>query len=112
FAGARLRLAELTPATDLRSFGGRPYTPPASVRVWRAEIVFAGAARDALAGCRLTLEDDAGRTFDASPAELRRLRVPFASCAPPPAPAATPSSTMPAEYTTMAYFVTPAGARP
>jgi hypothetical protein len=97
FAGARMRLIDLTPAEELREYGGRPYTPPPGVRVWRAEIVFDEAARQALGACHLQLEDDAGRTFDAGPTDLRHVRIPLAGCAPPSA---------------MAYFIAPASARP
>src|SRR5262245_56281362 len=112
FAGAHMRLAELTPATELRDYRGRPFTPPPSLRVWRAEIVFDGAARDRLTVCRLLLEDAAGRTFDASPTELRGLRLPLPGCAPQPAGAGTRPREGSGEYATMAYFVTPASARP
>jgi hypothetical protein len=112
FAGARMRLAEIA-AADLQDYRGRPYAPPPAVRVWRAEIVFDGAAAGAALGsCRLLLEDDAGRTFDASPAELRGVRVPLAGCTRPSAPATGPSRAAGTEYTTTAHFVTPAAARP
>ena len=105
FAGARVRLAALAPAEDLREYGGQPFAPPPGVRVWRAAIAFDGAAPGgALAGCRLLLEDAAGRTFDAGPTELRRARTPIAGCTPP--------SGARGPYETVAYFVTPAGARP
>jgi hypothetical protein len=113
FAGAHMRLAELTPAGELRDYRGRRYTPPGSLRVWRAEIVFDGAARDRLAICRLLLEDAEGRTFDAGPAELRGLRIPLPGCTPQPSGADTRTPRAnPAEYATMAYFVMPAAARP
>jgi hypothetical protein len=112
FAGAHMRLAEITPATELRDYRGRRYTPPSSLRVWRAEIVFDGTAREALAICRLLLEDAAGRTFDAGPAELRGLRIPLPGCTPQPAGPDAPSRSNRADYATMAYFVTPASARP
>jgi hypothetical protein len=104
--------AELTPAGDLRDYRGRRYTPPGSLRVWRAEIVFDGAARDRLAICRLLLEDAEGRTFDPGPAELRGLRIPRPGCTPQPSGADTGPRANPAEYATMTYFVTPASARP
>jgi hypothetical protein len=112
-AGMRMRLAELAPVTQLEAYGGRRYAPPASLKAWRAEIVFDGPAPPGgLLGCRLFLEDDTGRTFDASPAELRGARIPIADCAPQAASAATPPRPGRPEYTTLAYFVTPASARP
>jgi hypothetical protein len=100
YGGARLRLAELVPATDLVDFDGHPVTLPAGTKPWRARI----AVDPALAGCRLLLEDATGRTFGAGPAELERAQVPFASCAPDKASGGA--------FETVAYFVLPAGARP
>jgi len=109
FAGGRVRLGELAPATDLGDRDGGSFAAPAGVRVWRAEIVFDTGARDAFDGCRLLLEDAAGRTFDAGPAELRGARIPYASCVAPRTPPPAAGSTT---FQTMAYFALPASARP
>jgi hypothetical protein len=109
FAGGRVRLGELAPATDLRARDGGAFEPPAGVRVWRAEIVVDASARDAFDGCRLLLEDDAGRTFDAGPAELRAARIPTASCTAPRTPLPASGQTT---FQTMATFALPASARP
>ena len=111
FAGARMRLVELAPATGLADFGGHPVALPAGARAWRARIAFDTAAPDAIAGCRLTLEDAAARTFEAGPAELQGARIPFASCRPDRAADAPPVSGRQA-FETVAHFVLPTSALP
>ena len=109
FAGGRVRLGELAPATDLRERAGGAVDPRRGVRGGRAVVVFAAGARDTFEGCRLLLEDDAGRTFDAGPAELRAARVPTPSCVAPRTP---PPASGQTTFQTMAYFALPAAARP
>jgi hypothetical protein len=106
FAGARMRLVELVPAGDLADFGGRPVPLPEGTRAWRARIAFEAPRTAPVAGCRLTLEDTAGRTFEAGPAELQGARIPFAGCAPEPADGASPA------FETVAHFLLPTAARP
>jgi hypothetical protein len=111
FAGTRLRLGELTIADNLRGYGGKPYVVPPGLAVWRAEIVIEAATGPAsLRGCRLAMEDDAGRTFDANPGELRGARVPYSSCA-PAIETAAPGGSQRSTYEVVAYFVTPRSAR-
>lgn len=104
YAGARIRLAGLEPATDLVTFGGDPYRVPAGLVAWRATIVFQAADQEALAGCTLRLEDAAGNTYGPNPEELDGAKLPFASCTSADEPA-------PPSYDVVAYFVTPASAR-
>lgn len=104
FAGARIRLVGLEPATDLRTFGGEPFQPPAGVAAWRATIVLQAPDQEALTGCALLLEDAAGNTYEANPRELDGARVPFASCTADDEPA-------PPSYETVAYFATPVSAQ-
>jgi hypothetical protein len=106
-----MRLVELAPATGLADFGGHPVALPAGARAWRARIAFDTPQPDALAGCRLTLEDAAGRTFEAGPAELQRARIPFASCVADRAAGTAPAPGNQA-FETVAHFVLPESAPP
>lgn len=107
FAGARMRLAGLGPGNDLTVFGGKPFPAPSGTTVWKARIAFAGAQPDDLAGCAILLEDAAGRTYEASPAELSEARgAGFVSCTP------SIEDEDRTEYERAAYFITPAGTRP
>ena len=66
-AEARLKLSTLEHASGLVTASGRPFTPAPHVVIWRAVIDF-DAANDALIGdCRVSLEDDLGRTYDTDP---------------------------------------------
>lgn len=105
FAGARIRLDRLEPATDLKTFSNRPFTPPAGVAAWRAVLIFEAPDQEAIGACKLLLEDSDGRTYGASPDELSGARVPFASsCTSDDEPA-------PHSYESVVYFATPAAAK-
>jgi hypothetical protein len=102
YGGAQMRLVELGPAGDLKDYGGKPVQLPPSVRAWRAVIEFRVSSADAVAGCRLSLEDDTARVYDVGPAELSRARTPIPTCT---APAGSQPS---ADYQSVVYFVTAA----
>jgi hypothetical protein len=105
FAGARMRLVELAPATGLAGFDGKPVALPPGVKAWRARIAFdAGPGATGLAGCALKLADAAGHTYEAGPVELRKARTPFPTC--------TAEKDAGPRYETVAHFVTPPDARP
>jgi hypothetical protein len=104
YGEARLKLVALEPADDLRTFGGEPFPLPAGVAAWKATIAFE-ATKEAIGGCKLSLEDDAGRTYAPSPDELSDARTPFASCLPDYDPP-------PKSYQNEIYFATPESARP
>jgi len=104
YAGARIRLASLEPATDLVTFGGDPYRVPDGLTAWRAAILFQAPDQDAIASCTLRLEDTAGNTYGPSPDELTGAKMPFASCTSGDEPA-------PPSYEVVVYFVTPASAQ-
>jgi hypothetical protein len=106
FGGARMRLADLAPAADLQTFGGKAFTPPGGSAVWKATLAFDTAKPDSIGGCDIELEDSSGRTFGANPSELTSTEAGFASCLPDFGAAKT------AKYQTVAYFVTPSSARP
>lgn len=109
FDGARIRLNGLVIATKLTDGFGAPLRPPAGTTVWSATISFQSAHPEPLYGCVLTLHDTAGQTFADNPAELTDLGVDFefASCGPDTSTGATPTT-----WTTTAYFIAPASARP
>lgn len=117
YGGASMRLAKLTPATDLVDFGGTPVVVPKSVGVWRAEIEFRSARPDDLGGCTLTMEDSTGATYGANASELNDLGADtnYASCTPDtdltasPAPSGGGGQT---SWTSVVYFVAPAAAVP
>jgi len=130
FAGARMRLVDLALADDLKDSYSNPVTPPEGTRVWRARIAFDAPQPEPLAGCELLLEDDAGRTYEATPRDVPRVSLPFPSCKPDtsaskttatPTPATSaPTSSAPAtiapatvtSYETVAYFITSSAAHP
>jgi hypothetical protein len=112
YSGVRMRLVGFAPATDLQTYDGEPWQPPANTKVWRATVAIdAGAkwATDkyAVAGCNLKLEDTEGRQFTANPAEMsgsnpsRRV----ASCSPEDDDTPTP-------WEVEAYFLLPESAQP
>jgi hypothetical protein len=106
FAGARMRLVDLGPGTDLEEFGGEPYRPPAGTEVWRAKVSFDAPRPDDLGGCAIVLADAAGRTYQASPSELSGTRAGFAGCTP------SFSDKGATRYESTVYFLVPKGARP
>jgi hypothetical protein len=105
YAGARMRLTDLGPATDLDDFAGRPYQPPGGTEVWRATLRFDTPRPDDIAGCDIALEDGAGRIYAANPQELTSTRARFASCIPSDEDEGKP------EFERVAHFIVPAGAR-
>jgi hypothetical protein len=106
YGGARIRLIGLAPAHNLKDYSGKPWTPPASSRAWRATISFQLADPKAkIGGCTLALEDSAGHTYHANPSELHGARTPYAGCTQDTL--ATPAPT----FELAAYFVLPADAK-
>jgi hypothetical protein len=106
FAGARMRLTDLAPGSDLEAFGGGPFQPPPGTALWRAKISFDAPKPDDLGGCAIVLADAAGRTYEANPPELSSTRAGFASCTP------SFSEEGKTKYESTAYFVTPSATRP
>jgi hypothetical protein len=106
FAGARIRLADLGPGTDLKTYGGEPFRPPAGTAVWRATVSFAAPRPDRLNGCAIRLTDSAGRVYQANPSDLEGARTGFVSCTP------STSDEGSTEYDVTAYFLTPDESRP
>lgn len=104
-ASARVRLVTLEPADDLKTYAGKPFTPPSGVAVWRAVLAFEAPDQEAIGGCKLLLEDTTGKTYGAGPRELDGARLPFAtSCLAEDQPA-------PPSYEVTAYFTTPSAAQ-
>lgn len=104
FAGVRLRLVELAPATDLKRFDRSPFTPPDGVAVWRAVLEIESPAPDTAPSCKLELEDGAGNRYQDRPDELSRADTRTADCRPddeqPP---------VSGRYRSVAYFATATG---
>ncbi|HET6211485.1 MAG TPA: hypothetical protein VFE14_01295 [Micromonosporaceae bacterium] len=105
YGGARIRLLGLAPAYNVKDYGGKPFGPPGTARIWRATLAFEVSDKDTLAGCDLLLEDTDGRTYSAGPSELRGARVPYPSCTQDSL--ATPSP----RYEVAVYFVLPGTAK-
>jgi len=106
YAGARMRLVALVPATDVKDFSGKPVSLAGGAQIWRATIAFKAPDPTKIDGCELALESSDGATFEANPSELTRADVHYASCAPD-------TSAKPGlEYQAVAYFVVPRTTRP
>ncbi|WP_460844946.1 hypothetical protein [Phytohabitans suffuscus] len=105
YSGARMRLVDFGPATDLKTYGGDAFQPPGSTRAWKATVEFEAADKESVAACNLALEDGDGRLFSANPSELTGARTPFPSCTPADDDAPSP-------WQVDMYFVTPESARP
>jgi hypothetical protein len=113
FNGARIRLVELAPLIDLRSSNGEPYSPGPGVRGWRATIAFeATNPVEMLGACKLMLEDEAGRQYEAGPTELIGARLPTVSSFPTCVPAKEDNAPLPTKYELPVYFVMPSSAYP
>jgi hypothetical protein len=104
---AHIRLVELAPVTDLKTYSGEPFTPPANVAIWRARIEFDAPAEPQIGGCVLTAEDERGRVYDDDPThELRGAAgVVGESCLAPY------DATGPSRYVNSVYFALPRNAR-
>jgi hypothetical protein len=109
FANARIRLDDLADETKLTNDLGVQVHPPAGMAVWSAKISFQSTDPEPLYSCDLTLHDTTGQTYADNPAELTDLGInfDFASCGPD-----TSSGKTPTTWSTTAYFVAPASARP
>jgi hypothetical protein len=109
FAKARLKLTAINPETSLKDFSGDEVTLPAGIRAWSATIQFSATNPNALIGCDVTVADPSGATYDADPSELTDLgvNIDLASCTPD-----SDSGTPPTSWTSVFYFVTPAGVKP
>jgi hypothetical protein len=106
FAGARIRLADLSAGTDLTDFGGDKFVPPSGTAVWKARLMFDAARTDGLRGCLIKLQDAGGRTYEARPPELSGSRARSTGCTP------SLEDEGKTRYEAVAYFVTPSWARP
>ncbi|GAA4715129.1 hypothetical protein [Phytohabitans rumicis] len=105
YSDARIKLAELAPTTDVKTYGGEPFPVPAGTRVWRATITFEASTTKAVGGCTLALEDKDGRMFGPNPDELDGARVGFPACTPE-------DDNAPSPWQTVTYFVLPESATP
>jgi hypothetical protein len=75
--GTRVRLVDFAKATDLKTYDGSAFEPPAGVVIWRARIEFAvapgidpktDAQKDTeIGGCEISLIDAEGRIFEDDP---------------------------------------------
>jgi hypothetical protein len=105
YSDARIRLTELAPTTEVKTYGGEPFQPPEGTRIWRATITFEVSDNEAVSGCSLELEDTEGRMFSDDPDELEGARVPFPGCTPD-------EDNAPSPYQIQTFFVLPTSATP
>lgn len=105
FSGMRLKLVEVTPTTDAKTFGGDPFVLPDGLTLWRVTITIEAANTDALAGCAVKLEDKDGRLYGSDPSEVDGARLPYPGCMPEDDEAPPP-------YQVVNYFVMPESATP
>lgn len=106
FGGARMRLVEFEPVTDLVRSGGKPFELPAGIKPWRAVIEFKAPDQDSMAGCKIFLEDRESRLYSMRPEELDAARgIPFSTCTAPRDAAST-------DYSAAFLFVMPSAAKP
>jgi hypothetical protein len=102
YAAGRLRLRSLAEVDGLTDVAGRPIDLPSTVRVWQAVIEIDAPDDAPLEVCEIRLQDAAGDTYAADPAELAAADVEsFYGClrpfdAPPTGP-----------FTVTATFLTP-----
>jgi hypothetical protein len=106
FAGARLRLEQLSVASGLKNTFDEPVDIPDGTRAWQATIDFDEPDTKALSLCRVYLETGDGKTFSASPEELSGLDAQFDFCTPddPDVKSAT--------FQRVEYFLLPQDVRP
>lgn len=106
YAGARIRLVELAPATGLKNYREQPFTPPKAVRVWRATLTFETPDPKAMGVCAIEVEDREGRRYSDRPDELSGAAdLPYPTCAPE-------EENTPSPYQVVAYFALPESATP
>lgn len=104
YSDGRLRLRSLTEVDSLTDRQGRPVDIPSGVQVWQAVIEIDAPAGTRLRACDdILLEDAAGRTYTADPAELDAADLEYYDC--------FPLIDVPEgeTYTVTATFVTPGG---
>jgi hypothetical protein len=104
YGEAKVRLVQLSEAKDLRESATRPFVLPQGLQAWQATIEFTVDDPEALAGCKIWLEDTSGVVYSARPEELSRARTSFPGC--------TADDETEKRFQTVAYFVTPAGVEP
>lgn len=108
FAGLRMRVAELAPATDLKRGGDRPFVVPDNMTAWRVVLDVEGPTDlgpDEVVYCDISIEDTAGNRYGDQPRELSSARTPLGNCNPENSPVPAGSG----RYQTVAHFVTPRG---
>lgn len=105
FSGIRFKLAEVTPTTDAKTFGGDPFVLPDGLTLWRVTLTIEAPDTKSLAGCAVKLEDKDGRLYGSDPSEVDAARLPYPGCTPEDDKAQPP-------YQVVNYFVMPEDARP
>jgi hypothetical protein len=103
FGGGRLRLRSLEEVDVPTDYLGRPIDLPSAVRVWQAVLDIDAPEDASLEACEVRLQDAAGDTYTANPAELSDADIEsFYGCLRPfDAPETGP-------FTVTATFLTPA----
>ncbi len=136
-AGTRIRLVDLGPATDVKTYGGSRFEPPPHVVIWRARIEFfivvpkgpdvdlfpglhpSGAPAPAppdpdatpesqLGACSITVQDSEGRLYDDDPYDMLLGSADTVGHG----CMADFDVPDPLHYTNSIYFALPAGAQP
>ncbi|MCW6003168.1 hypothetical protein K1W54_01015 [Micromonospora sp. CPCC 205371] len=105
FAGVRIKLVEVTPTTDAKTFGGDPFVLPDGLTLWRVTLTIEAPSTKALAGCAVKLEDKEGRIYGSDPSEVDGARLPYPGCMPEDDEAPPP-------FQVVNYFVMPESASP
>jgi hypothetical protein len=105
FAGVRIKLVEVTPTTDAKTFGGDPFVLTGGLTLWRVTITIEAPSTNALAGCAVKLEDKEGRIYGSDPSEVDAARLPYPGCMPEDDKAPPP-------FQVVNYFVMPESASP
>jgi hypothetical protein len=107
FNTAQLRLVEFGQAANLVDRSNKPLALPGGLKAWRAVVEFKAPDQDAMNGCKVTLEDAAGREFGLNPVELSTARV-----TPKSSSCTKPDEKGPNDYRATFYFVMPGDAQP
>jgi hypothetical protein len=105
FSGVRIKLAEVTPTTDAKTFGDDPFVLQDGLTLWRVTITIEASSTNALAGCAVKLEDKEGRLYGSDPSEVDGARLPYPGCMPEDDKAPPP-------FQVVNYFVMPESATP